>query len=368
MAVTIDAQQLLAEPLKGQTLTITVTPDSHQTLVDALKGQALTIPDLVMLLYPDWEVKNHENETQIRDEMENEWCPNPHKRSKLKQGNFAEQAGYFWTGCPLERLRPLAQFMYWYFIWDDDPEVDCGELTHDREGTEQYTKDTIKFMEWCLEPENYAPERTKCPIPADAKHNSGCFEDIGRAMQTGHSRGALRRYAESMYDFVASVGGVQKQRDTGFPTWDEYLANRVYSIGALPCLMAMDVTIIGVYTVTNVEASVNDIISFKKEIVDGQLDSTIPLIMHHHEMTSAQEALNVAIRDLQRSRALFDSASDCLTTGFRYRKLDTKTQIDISVLIQGCKNMMLGNVKWSLSNQRYLPNEKLDGWKVSFTI
>ncbi|KAG2421242.1 hypothetical protein HFD88_000858 [Aspergillus terreus] len=102
---------------------MTVTTNSHQPVIEQLKGRTLTIPDLVALVYPDWKVKNHENEAEIREEMENDflerWCPDSTKRAKLKKGNFAQQAGFFWSGCPLERLRPLAQFIYWFFIWDD---------------------------------------------------------------------------------------------------------------------------------------------------------------------------------------------------------------------------------------------------------
>ncbi|CAG7936435.1 unnamed protein product [Penicillium nalgiovense] len=118
-------------------------------------------------------------------------------------------------------------------------EVDCGELTHNREGTRKYVKNTIDFLKWCLEPENYVPERTPCPI-ANFSHNSDCFQDIGKAMQTGQSKDALRRYADAMYDFVQSVEEAQDRRDARLPSWEKYIENRLHSIGAYPCIMAMD--------------------------------------------------------------------------------------------------------------------------------
>ena len=52
---------------------MTITIKSHQPVMEQLKGRTLTIPDLVALVYPDWKVKNHENEAEIREEMENDF-------------------------------------------------------------------------------------------------------------------------------------------------------------------------------------------------------------------------------------------------------------------------------------------------------
>lgn len=43
-----------------------------------------------------------------------------------------------------------------------------------------------------------------------------------------------------MYDYVQSVGEVQDQRDVSLPSWEEYIENRIYSVGGYPCLMAME--------------------------------------------------------------------------------------------------------------------------------
>jgi hypothetical protein len=69
--------------------------------------------------------------------------------------------------------------------------------------------------------------------------------------------------------------------------------------------------------------------------------------MHYNKDLSAQAALNDAVYDLQQSRLRFDLAESSLVKSGRYTQLSETTQTDISALIQGCKNMMLGNVKWS---------------------
>lgn len=80
---------------------------------------------------------------------------------------------------------------------------------------------------------------------------------------------------------------------------------------------------------------------------NGQIDSTIPLKMHYNKNLSAQAALNDAVYDLQQSRMRFDLAESSLVKSGRYTQLGETTKTDISALIQGCKNMMLGNLKWS---------------------
>lgn len=50
--------------------------------------------------------------------VSNRWCPDEYKRLKFRKGDFAQVAGYFWADSPLERIRPLAEFMYWVSMND----------------------------------------------------------------------------------------------------------------------------------------------------------------------------------------------------------------------------------------------------------
>lgn len=65
----------------------------------------------------------------------------------------------------------------------------------------------------------------------------------------------------------------------------------------------------------------------------------------HH--SSCQEALDEAIEDLRESRKRFDGAEDRLLTSKEYHALNEKEQEDVQMLVLSCKNIMLGNLKWS---------------------
>ncbi|PYH91307.1 hypothetical protein BO71DRAFT_452189 [Aspergillus ellipticus CBS 707.79] len=224
--------------------------DSHVAVLNSLKGQTLLLPDLAALVYPDWAVHRYANDLELRTEIESEflerYIASAKTRQQLKKSNAAMLSGYFWSG------------------------------------TQIYGQDSKVFLQWCLDPSNYHPARAPCPT-IQAKHNCDCFQEIGEAMQTGHSRDALYRFMGSLKEYVDSVCSAQEIRTHTVPDLDEYFRNRIYSIGAFPCIMAMEV---------------NDILSLKKGVRRVQMP----------QQTFAKQ---------------------------------------YQVLIQGCKNMMLGNIKWS---------------------
>ncbi|KNG83802.1 hypothetical protein ANOM_007998 [Aspergillus nomiae NRRL 13137] len=337
--------------------------DDRTPLLEGLRGQTLRIPDLASLLYPDWTVERHLNESQIRQEILEEFGPRWYRDSRklqiLRDGDFVQLAAYFWAGSSLERFRAVAQFANWYFPWDD--EIDCGKLRFDQERTIQYGRDTVSFLKWCLEPESYYPNRLPRPVFC-TEHHTDCFEEIGVALQRGQSKEALRRYADSMYQYVAAVCDVQKQREVCIPRWEDYVEGRLDTIGVYPCLMAMeyayDLSIPSwVYeheamTVMFRETSIsifmiNDIYSLKKEVAVNQSDSAVPLKMHHDGHINAQIALDEVIGDLTRSRKKFVAAEQRLLCTNQYNESSDNAKKDIQYLIRGCKNMMVGNIKWS---------------------
>jgi hypothetical protein len=50
----------------------------------------------------------------------------------------------------------------------------------------------------------------------------------------------MRRFADSLYQYVEAVGEVQKSRMACLPTWDDYLENRLHNIAMFPCILAIE--------------------------------------------------------------------------------------------------------------------------------
>ncbi|PLB53754.1 terpenoid synthase [Aspergillus steynii IBT 23096] len=356
--------------------------DYRASMLRTLKGQTIRVPDLVALIYPDWQVERHEFEPQIRldlcDSFVARWYPENDRRQKLVKSGFETIAGYFCTGCQSERFLTLAQFMYWLFIWDD--EIDCGDLTKDEAGTQNYHRDTIIFLKSCLEPGGLDCSQECATL---GKHNSKSFKKIGDRMKDGQSKQALNRFAVSVYEYVDSVCDAQKVRITCLPTWEEYLANRLLTIGAHPYLMAMEYAY-GVVVPELVyerkeiklmlkETSISIIMwalgtLFNWNSIKAKWKFAIPLKMHHRGYTYAQDALVEVIEDLSKSRQRFNIAEYLFLESKEYQNMSHTGQDAVKVLIQGCKNMMLGNMKWSFSNTRYTPDERLEGWAVTFHL
>lgn len=69
--------------------------------------------------------------------------------------------------------------------------------------------------------------------------------------------------------------------------------------------------------------------------------------MHHQGYEHAQTALAEIIEDMLKSRQRLNEAEYQFLESTGYQNLDLPAQRAARVLIQGCKNLILGNLKWS---------------------
>ena len=284
-------------------------------------------------------------------------------------------------------------------------EIDCGTLQWNRTATESYRSSTITFLTYALE------RRTPTPPQFISNHNSGCFDAIGLALQTGQSQGALRRYANDMYSYVHSVCSHQESREMGFSTLEDYYTLRVLTIGAYPCLTMMEwaygldileevyehEAIKVIFREVAVSSFLtNDIFSIRKEIAQGDLDSVVPIMIYHYRY-SPQAAVDFAVKELQRSFDEFVAAEErilnalpniwdgsrtkekLMKTGSRSGKEERPRQLmgeiyeklveDTKMLVQGCKDVMIGGLCWAAETERYLPRSCfVEGGKIRMKL
>ncbi|KAL2809161.1 terpenoid synthase [Aspergillus granulosus] len=349
-------------------------PEEAVTALRAVMDQTAQIPDLCSLLYPDWNVDQHEHEEQVRNEIHNEflekwWPHHPTLKMAAKKGNLVQEAGYFWSGSSLERFRIVAQFMIWLFMWDD--EFDCGGLQTNSEGAETCRRDTITFLKWCLE-----VPRPELEGPPEGYHNSGCMHGILNAMHTSLSHVSMRRFADSLYEYVNAVGEVQKHRLARLPSWDDYLDNRLLNIAMFPCILAIEYShdlkvpawvidskeMQSIFRETVISVVVaNDIFSFKKEALVGQIDNALFLKVAHSTHRSFQLGLEETIQELVESRDRFVASESEILKSEEYLRLSEEVREDVKTFILVCKFMIVGNVKWSKGTKRYLLEDGPDG-------
>ena len=259
-----------------------------------------------------------------------------------------------------------------FFFWDD--EIDCGTLTEHREQTEAYCDDTLKFIRHCLQPE------LEGEIPAPGRlHNCGPWINMGRAMQE-QSKEARDRFAESLYEFVLGVRESQATWAKGITTFEYYMDRRLRTVGAKPCVAIMQ----WAYGLTlpqsiwNHEATKaitrevaisdflwNDIVSLRKEIDDGDIDSSIPVIVWN-EGCSAQVAVDRCVKMVEESWARLLDAERRLVDA--HAGESEKTKRDIEVLVGGCKDMVVGHMVYSLKIPRNMAAASMSEKDCSFRI
>lgn len=163
---------------------------------------------------------------------------------------------------------------------------------------------------------------------------------------------------------VTSFGDYAKRRRAGVGIdiivtamqwlYDLTLPPRIWDHGAMKVLM--DETAIGVFLF-------NDIVSLKKEIVEGYFDSTVPLLVENEDI-SAQEATDKAVKMMEKSWKKLLAAGEQLV---RVAETD-KERMDVQTLVNGCKDITVGHVNYCLRSARYMSDAKLDGQGQSFKI
>lgn len=78
----------------------------------------------------------------------------------------------------------------------------------------------------------------------------------------------------------------------------------------------------------------------------NQVDSAIPLKMYHLHLDT-QDALEEVIQEMLDSRDRFDTFEYLLLQGKGYQNMSHSAQEAVNGLICGCRNIVLGNLKWS---------------------
>lgn len=195
-------------------------------------------------------------------------------------------------------------------------------------------------------------------------------------MQKGQSRGtsiqsmldsykltriaeARDRFAETIYDFIRGVKTSQATWAQGMSTLEEYTARRLRTVGTNPCIAVMQ----WAYNLTlppsiwNHEAVVaitrevaisdflwNDIVSLRKEIDDGDIDSAIP-VMVWNEGCSAQVAVDRCVKMVEESWARLLEAETRLVKA--HAQESEQTRRDIETLVGGCKDVLVGHMVYS---------------------
>ncbi|KAF2022960.1 terpenoid synthase [Setomelanomma holmii] len=350
-------------------ISIQTKADAWTLLALRLRGQTITLPDLFPI-YASYSVRSHPDISVLRGSLEDwlrTYIPTEKLRSKQRKIDAPFLSGHFWSRVTTEKLTVLNSFCLWAFIWDD--EIDCGSLTHDTEGrVDAYCDNAIAFIRSCMQPESGIT-----PPVHGLFHNSGCFEDIGRAMQKGQFIEERNRFVQSIVRFINTVRRSHEKQVAGeIDDLDLYMKRRViassletfvhtlpwaYDLKFPPWIWEHESAKVIVWETEAAIALYNDIASLKKELDGGEVDSIVPILVYNENIT-AQEAVDKTVAILAAGFAEFTGAAGRLKVAASAEDVEVKRDLDI--WIEGCVDLILGNMVWSLRTERYMAKAKVN--------
>ncbi|KAL6695225.1 isoprenoid synthase domain-containing protein [Trichoderma pleuroticola] len=288
----------------------------------------------------------------------------PVKITKLQSCDFALFASAWWPRAPKKELQILAYLSFWLFVWDDEIDEATGTLSDDFEASERYRQNTVAYITETL---GLTDDSSLCPqkeATTPLNEIIGSFGVIGKALKQVYNIEQRKRFLREMEFFIQKSQLEQKSRLDGcILSLDEYWDIRM-GTSAVGVIMAVNEfsaranisdiimdhpDMRTIWDESNINVSiVNDLLSLKKEISKGAIDSLIPILCANTE--TPQSAIGHALKSLKESIARFD------TTAWKLlNTIDAVSPDKLSTyeFIQDCRFNCSGNLYWSLRTERY---------------
>ncbi|PVH82633.1 terpenoid synthase [Cadophora sp. DSE1049] len=190
------------------------------------------------------------------------------------------------------------------------------------------------------------------------------FRVIGDELKLAYTVEQRQNFFEDMKFYIATTETEQRYKlDGKIPTLEEYWEARMGTSAVAACLAMIELVhhIKGPYRSTNhptlknlsdesniIVVIANDMLSLKKEIVQKQIDSLIPLSVPVYG--DVQEAIDQAHIDLLAAVARFDAEAEKILSGPNTTDMSDS---ELRLFVEGCRNCWVGNFNWSLCTGRY---------------
>jgi len=350
--------------------------DRKERFLREIKGSQVTIPDLYEL-FPGWKFninKNYEAVKKQTDIWLESWVENDSLRHRMQIANFPKLGACLYPDALKEECLMMSYYHLWVFLWDD--ELDCGPLTNDPQKALAFKKATDIALDYTLgeQPFNGQPPPMAPVMTA--------FSDVAEKVVAGATTEARQRVLSELKFYVDGACILPFHRNNGkkdFLTVKGFLEQREASGGA----GASIALILYVYHL-NIPASIldheamrsirdqscmlahliNDIVSFRKELMDNQIDNIVPILALENKC-SLQQAIDDACRLVWETRRLLEDAEKRVPVPTGNAELD----MQIKKYIQGCKDLIAGALNWYCGNERYFgKNPKREGNKIFLEI
>ncbi|KAI1443440.1 terpenoid synthase [Annulohypoxylon stygium] len=365
MAITV--QEVEARRLAVKPITLLVNP--REQLLMSLRGCHVTIPDMQSMI-SHWPQGVHPDIERLGKHAEKTFASiflssfkDANRSRKLKASNMPFFGASWWPYASYEALETVMSMSIWLFVWDDETDSpEFSTIVNDWDQASTFRQRTIDYVQQCLSgsSESKLSEISTNPIITG-------FKPVGQAMLKICNDRQINTFLNEMIFFIRSCGEEQKiQLTNQLPTVEECARRRLgtgavriclatieYAYGiTLPQEVMNDEAMQRLWNETNIIiCTSNDILSFKKEVAQSQVDSLVALLSL--ELGSVQTAMNHAVEIVRSATYRLEAAETDLLG--RYSSMP-KIQEDIRKFVEGCKYACTSNLNWSLMSGRYRLN------------
>lgn len=330
-----------------------------RALFDGFAGSEIVIPS-VQSLCPDWPLRIHPDLELIRGDFTlwvDHWFKDQRLRKKIEDLDAPLFAAMAYPETGREQLLTLAKFIAWYFPWDDA--IDDGSLSHKPGQVSRYKDETIALVEQCLCSKNL--QQRPHPNPAIQS-----FWDLGVAIRLKGTPETNQTLAKEQCSFITSSAQSQMEREFDEPvSVEQYLKRREENIAIYPLLgliyYAYEFEVPAQFShhknkhmkimwteLARMGTMGNDMLSVRRELMHGQFESLVPLLMFHEHL-GPQVAMERAARMLHESYNRFNDAEQLL-----YAEVDSDSLDITKSFVQACKDLIMCNLHWSYGLKRYM--------------
>ena len=279
---------------------------------------------------------------------------------ELQISNFGLFGATWWPCATFEKLRIVTYLSIWLFTWDDEIDHSDGSLCDELGAAQVYRNQTLAYMRYSLglDKRDYDPAITNRIILN--------FASIGAALKKSYTLEQRERVYDTMQFFMRMSEHEQRLRLSGtVPSVEDFWRYRLGS-SAVPVCLAFneyswedmnlprefheDEDVKGIKKYTNtIVSTVNDLLSLKKEIRRGAIDSLIPIYLYH--IGDLDIAVKEVVAFLAAEIKGMDKAAASLFR--RYQTADEVTKRQVKEFVDGCRHYTTGNLTWSLETGRY---------------
>ncbi|KAK5999322.1 hypothetical protein QM012_005597 [Aureobasidium pullulans] len=356
--------------------------DPRIDLSKRLKSHSFYIPNL-RTAYKDWpeDVSPHYPELKEALNKRIEDLYPPQRAAALIKGDYGLLSSMWWPRASAERLKTCTFWFLWLFTWDDEIDQSTSELFINIDNANAFREESYHFVRHVLGVGNEATAKWGFDQNPPHRPLICSLDVIGAELSKVYDKDQIMCFVDEIYYYMDCQQREQRRKLTGvIPTPEQYWETRLGTSAvtsmlalnefadsqSLPRWVMTHPRMTDIWREVNLNMSLsNDMLSLRKEIKHGDIDSIVPVLIFNTNLT-VQEAIADTCTQLQKNIGRFDQWSDELCTAVQVKQPSILE--DVKSFITGCKYNQMANLMWSLKTSRYglgdIPRDEHGGMTI----